>query len=61
MVMLDSSAAFDTIDHAFLLSRLRDIYGNRNQALGLGLTYLIQRGVNTKGTTGAKFCVLCSS
>ena len=33
LVLLDLSAAFDTIDHTFLLSRLRDMYGIHDQAL----------------------------
>ena len=31
LVMLDLSAAFVTIDHAFLLSRLREMYGIHGQ------------------------------
>ena len=31
LIFLDSSAAFNTIDHAFILSRLRDMYGIHDQ------------------------------
>ena len=52
MIMLDLSAAFDTIDHEFLLSRLRDIFGIQDQALAWIRSYLSDRlqRVNIKGT-----------
>ena len=52
MIMLDLSAAFDTIDHEFLLSRLRDMYGIQDQTLAWIRTYLYDRlqKVTIKGT-----------
>ena len=52
MIMLDLSAAFDTIDHEFLLSRLRDMFGIQDQALVWIRSYLSDRlqRVNIKGT-----------
>ena len=41
--MLDLSAAFDTIDHTFLLDRLSCSFGVRDNALGLIKTYLQDR------------------
>ena len=41
LVLLDLSVAFDTIDHAFLLSCLRDKYGIYDQALAWIRSYLI--------------------
>ena len=53
LVLLDLSAAFDTIDHTFLLSRLRDMY---DQALAWIRSYLTDRiqRVNIKGTLSDK-------
>ena len=53
LVMLDLLlAAFDTIDHAFLLSRLREMYGIHGQALAWISSYLSDRlqRVNIKET-----------
>jgi hypothetical protein len=33
LVMLDLSAAFDTVSHAILLKRMKDMYGVKNNAL----------------------------
>ena len=54
--LLDLSAAFDTIDHAFLLSRLRDMYGINDQALAWVRSYLSDRlpRINIKGTLSDK-------
>ena len=42
MIIFDWSAAFNTIDHGFLISRLRDMYGFRmKHSPGLDITYLL--------------------
>src|SRR5688572_6832979 len=43
LVLLDLSAAFDTIDHNILLSRLNSCFGISNTAHSLLLSYLSQR------------------
>ena len=43
LTMLDLSAAFDTIDHDILISRLSNIFGIKDKALQLIKTYLIHR------------------
>ena len=50
--MLDLSAVFDTIDHAFLLSRLREMCGIHDQPLAWISSYLSDRlqKENIKGT-----------
>ena len=43
LVLLDLSAAFDTIDHNILLSRLSSFYGLSGSALSLVSSYLLNR------------------
>ena len=43
MVLLDLSAAFDTIDHQILLSKLSSFYGLSNTALNLIASNLLDR------------------
>ena len=52
LVVLHLSAAFDTIEHAFLFSRLREKYGIHDQAFVWISSYLSDRlqRVNIKGT-----------
>ena len=56
LVFFDLSAAFDTIDYAFLLSRLRDMYVIHDQALAWIRSYLSDRlqRVNIKRTLSDK-------
>ena len=51
LLMLDLSAAFDTIDHQILLSRLHDMYGIRGDAHKWFNSYLsdITQRVNISG------------
>ena len=48
LVLLDLSAAFDTIDHTILLSRLESYFGITGSALGLLSSYLSDRSQSVK-------------
>ena len=48
LVFLDFSAAFDTIDHAILVERLKHNYGIRDKALDLLSSYLKNRNYRVK-------------
>src|SRR5215831_4977616 len=43
LVLLDHSAAFDTVDHKILLNRLSNFFGNKGSALDLLSSYLQNR------------------
>ena len=53
LVLLDMSAAFDTVDHSVLLRRLSDRYGVKDQALAWVKSYLSDRK-QFVSITGAK-------
>ena len=60
-VLLDLSAAFDTIDHGIFLERLRSAFGVRNMALSWFASYLSGRAqqVSIDGTLSTKFGLEC--
>lgn len=43
LLLLDLSAAFDTIDHAVLINRLKDVFGISSTALAWLESYLCDR------------------
>ena len=58
--LIELSATFDMIDHAFLLSRSRDMYGIREHALVWIKSYLSYRlQWNVKGTLSDKELNFC--
>ena len=61
LVLLDLSAAFDTIDHGILLERLRSAIGVRDMALSWFASYLSGRTqqVSIDGTLSTKFDLEC--
>ena len=61
LVLLDLSAAFDTIDHGILLERLRSAFGVRDTVLSWIASYLSGRTqqVSIDGTLSMKFDLEC--
>ena len=61
LVLLDLSAAFDTIDHGILLEKRRSVFGVRDTALSWIASYLSGRTqqVSIDGTLSMKFDLEC--
>ena len=61
LVMLDLSAAFDTVDHGILLHRLQSKLGLRDKALSWFKSYLAGRTqqVSVNGSLSDKFSLSC--
>ena len=61
LVMLDLSAAFDTVDHGILLHRLQSKLGLRDKALSWFKSYLAGRTqqVSVNGSLSDKFNLSC--
>ena len=62
LVLLDMSAAFDTVDHSVLLQRLADRYGIREKALQWVESYLSNRKqfVTVRGARSAEVELTCN-
>ena len=61
-MLLDLSAAFDTVDHPILLHRLSSVFGIQDQALAWVESYLHQRKqfVNISGTHSKEIVQTCN-
>ena len=61
LVLLDLSAAFDTVDHSILLQRLQSLLGLRGKALSWFQSYLNGRSqqISINGTYSKKFDLDC--
>ena len=61
LVLLDLSAAFDTIDHCILLERLKSVFGIRGTALSWFASYLSNRSqqICIDGSLSANFKLTC--
>ena len=61
LTLLDLSAAFDTVDHATLLRRLKTTYGITNTALVWFTSYLHERklSVRYRGSSSTPTSLLC--
>ena len=61
LVLLDLSAAFDTVDHGILLRRLEEVVGIRNSALDWFRSYLSDRFqfVHVNGSSSERGRVAC--
>ena len=61
LVLLDLSAAFDTVDHGALLNRLSTSFGVRGSALQWSTFYLLNRsqGVSFDQNLSEKFNLHC--
>ena len=62
VVLLDLSAAFDTIDHSILLDRLKYKLGVNGTALALFSSYLTNRKqrIHLNGSISEIFALICS-
>ena len=61
VLLLDLSAAFDTIDHEMLLARLSSWFGIKGKVLSWMRSYLIDRSqfVKVPGATSSKSQIQC--